>query len=301
MVEITARTVGARFLLVPRPALTARILGTIGRALSLFPVDLHAFAFLSNHWHGLISAPDALAVTRFVQHVHSNVAFAVNELHGWDGKVFGRSSQIVVATDAEVERLRYLLAQGAKEGLVATPYEWPGAHCARALAGQEELFGVWLNRSRAARLRAGGGSGGGREASESELSTRYPIELVPIPSWQGLGGEVREGRVRAMVEEIVFEARAVRSRPLGLDAILRQDPASQPLKSKRAPAPAIHTNDRETWRRFKLEKQRFTNRHRTAGLELRAGRPTEVPAMCFPPTAPFYVEDGAIWAGVGKK
>lgn len=178
MVELTARTVGARFLLRPTPALTERILGTLGRALSRLPVDLHAFAFLSNHWHSLVTAPDALTVSRFLQHVHSTVAVAVNELHGWDGKVFGKASQIVVATDSEERRLRYVLAQGAKEGLVASPLDWPGAHSARALCGLEELRGVWLDRSREARIRAGGGNGGGREPRSLGVHDRWESFIV---------------------------------------------------------------------------------------------------------------------------
>src|SRR4051794_5074321 len=83
VVEITARTVGGRFLLRPSAELNATILAVLGRALALFPVDLHAVAFMSNHWHALVSVPDARALTQFVQHVHSNIARAANRLCEW--------------------------------------------------------------------------------------------------------------------------------------------------------------------------------------------------------------------------
>lgn len=301
MVEITARTVGARFLLLPTPALTERILGSLGRALSRLPVDLHAFAFLSNHWHALLTTPDALTVSQLLQHMHSTVAVAVNDLHGWDGKVFGRASQIVVAADSEERRLRYVLAQGAKEGLVASPLEWPGAHCSRALCGLEELRGVWRDRSREARIRAGGGNGGGREPRENETSTVYPIPLVPIPSWATWSPEMRHQRARELVTEIIRDAAEKHPVPLGRELILSQDPVAQPTNSKRGRAGVIHTSDAETRAEFLYARKVFTWEHRGASDDLRAGRPTEVPAMCFPPTTPFQREAGAIWATPAKR
>jgi len=301
MVEITARTVGARFLLRPTPALTERILGSLGRALWRLPIDLHAFAFLSNHWHALMTTPDALTVARFLQHVHSTVAVAVNELHGWDGKVFGRASQIVVAADSDERRLRYVLAQGAKEGLVPSPLDWPGAHSARALCGLEELHGVWRDRSREARVRAGGGNGGGREPREDEMSTVYPIPLVPIPSWARWSLEARHERARELVAEIDRDAAEKHPVPLGRDFILAQDPTAQPRNSKQSRAGVIHTSNAETRAEFLYARKVFTWEHRGASHDLRAGRPTEVPAMCFPPTTPFQREAGAIWATPAKR
>ena len=74
LVELTARTVGRRYLLVPSEELNAGIWAIIGRALWMYPVELHAVAFMSNHWHALVTVADAEALSRFVQYVHSNVA-----------------------------------------------------------------------------------------------------------------------------------------------------------------------------------------------------------------------------------
>jgi hypothetical protein len=301
MVELTARTVGARFLLRPTLALTERILGCLGRALFRLPIDLHAFAFLSNHWHALVTTPDALMVSRFLQHVHSSVAVAVNELHGWDGKVFGKASMIVVAPDSDERRLRYVLAQGAKEGLVASPLDWPGAHCARALCGLEDLRGVWRDRSREARIRGGGGNGGGREPDADEVSTVYSIPLVPIPSWAHWSPAARIERARELIAEIDRDAAEKHPVPLGRALVLAQDPAAQPRDSKRRRAGVIHTRNDETRAEFLYARRLFTWEHRGASQDLRAGRPTEVPAMCFPPTTPFQREAGAIWATPAKR
>jgi hypothetical protein len=42
--------------------------------------------------------------------------------------------------------LRYLLAYGCKEGLVAELRDWPGAHCADSLVTGTACEGVWFDR-----------------------------------------------------------------------------------------------------------------------------------------------------------
>jgi REP element-mobilizing transposase RayT len=296
LVEITARTVGRRYLLLPSAALTRRILGALGRTLALVPVELHAFAFMSNHWHALISAPHALACSRFVQHVHAKVTAAVRQIHGWEGKVFGKSSQAVVAPDCEDDRLRYILSQGAKEGLVASPRDWPGAHCARALAGLETLQGVWIDSQQAWSILRGGTRSVGRTPLPAEIATVYPIELQPLPSWAGLELAARQARVWNMVREIEESAAEQHPVPLGRYRVLAKHPMDQPERStKRRRAPRIHTRDEATRNVFDQARAMFVNEHRNASLDLRAQRLTQLPALCFPPTMPFQLEGGVVW------
>ena len=90
LVEITARTIGGRYLLVPGEQLNAGIWTIVGRALSMYPLELHAVTFMSNHWHALVTVADASALSRFVQYVHSSVARLVHRLRGTDGSVSAR-------------------------------------------------------------------------------------------------------------------------------------------------------------------------------------------------------------------
>ena len=215
-IEITAKTVASRFLLRPSPELNTAIPAILGRALSLFPVELHAFAFLSNHWHALVTVADARAAKQFIQHVHSTLATAVNRLTGWAGPVFQKASTIVVSPDAEDTRLSYVLAQGAKEGLVASPLEWPGAHCARALVGLEELRGIWRDRDvrsapEHASTRSPAGAGRGAHG--------VPHRVAPLPSWGHFTVEERQSRARELIAAIEADARERHPRPLGVNAI----------------------------------------------------------------------------------
>lgn len=292
-IEITAKTVASRFLLRPSPELNAAILAILGRALSLFPVELHAFAFLSNHWHALVTVADARAAKQFIQHVHSTLATAVNRLTGWAGPVMQKAGVVIVSPDAEEARLSYVLAQGAKEGLVASALEWPGAHCARALVGLEELRGVWRDRTYAARLST---PRRGRQPVPAEVQTTYRIELAPLPSWRHLTVEQRQARARELVAAIDADARERHPRPLGVSAICAQDPFERPSVIKRSPAPLIHTFSAETRAAFGAAYLAFRAEYVEARAMLRARQRARLPAGCFPPVTPFQSEPSIVWA-----
>ena len=54
----------------------------------------------------------------------------------WRDKIWARRYQAIVISDeeaAQVERLKYVLAHGVKEGLVDRPQDWSGAHSVEAL------------------------------------------------------------------------------------------------------------------------------------------------------------------------
>lgn len=291
-IEITAKTVASRFLLRPSPELNAAILAILGRALSLFPVELHAFAFLSNHWHALVTVADARAAKQFIQHVHSTLATAVNRLTGWAGPVMQKAGIVIVSPDAEEARLSYVLAQGAKEGLVASPLEWPGAHCARALVGLEELRGVWRDRTYEARLNT---PRRGRQAVPAEVRTEYRIELAPLPSWGHLTVAERQSRARELIAAIETDARERHPRPLGVSALCAQDPFERPSVIKRSPPPRIHTFSAETRATFDAAYLAFRAEYVEARAMLRAGRLARLPAGCFPPVTPFQSQPSIVW------
>jgi len=301
LVEISARTVGGRFLLTPTEALRSWILGALGRVLSREAVDLHAFSFMSNHWHALLSVLDAGALARFIQGVHSSVAIGVNRLFGWDGKVWKRASVIAVAHDVEQERLRYVMSQGTKEGLVAGPLDWPGANSNRALCGLETLEGLWRDRDLAAQIRRGGGASAGREPSDAEVTTRYPIDLAPIPTWRGISLDERHARALVIVKSIKLEALDRFVQPLGVDVVSGIKIETQSPRKKTTRAPDILTNDPEVRRAFRLEKREFAHARRQSSLELRAHGSTAVPAMTFPPVVRFSRRDTVVTVAVREE
>jgi hypothetical protein len=220
----------------------------------------------------------------------SKLAREVGRLTGWRQKIFGRRYQAIVVSGeeaAQIERLRYGLAHGAKEDLVDRPQDWPGAHAVRALLEGEILEGLWFDRTQEylARRR-------GEKFDRLQYATREVLTLDPLPCWKHLPEEERRRRIAALVEDIEAETVARRKRtgalPLGPAAVLSQDPLRQPKKTKKSPAPAFHAASkgmrRELWNAYSL----FVAAYRDAAEKLRAGiRGAVFPVGSFPPVLPF--------------
>lgn len=76
---------------------------------------------------------------------NGHLAREIARLTGWEDKVWSRRYQAILVTDeeaAQVDRLRYLLENSCKEGLVDSPIHCPGVHCAKALITGEQIEGT---------------------------------------------------------------------------------------------------------------------------------------------------------------
>src|SRR5262249_18046736 len=121
LMEVTTRTMQGRLLLRPSAALVQIIVGILGRAQGRFGLRIHAFVFLSNHYHLLCSPTDALQLANFMCFLNSNLAREAERLHQWREKFWGRRYQAIPVSGeppAQIARLKYLLAHGCKEGFV---------------------------------------------------------------------------------------------------------------------------------------------------------------------------------------
>lgn len=266
--EITTRTFQERLLLRPGTECRALVLGVIARAMALFPaVSVYAFTFLSNHYHMLASASDGGSLSRFLNHVNSNVARELGRLHRWGGRFWHRRASVieVVDDDAVLARLRYIISQGLKEGLVARASEWSGASAIPALVGDGPLTGVWIDRdleTRAARR-------GATPPARSRIT--LPIPLTPIPQWAHLPPEALAARHRALVADVEAEAACQRSGPpLGIRAVEARDPHARPACSESTPAPLCHASSAESRSAYRAAYRAFVDAFRRAAAVMRA-------------------------------
>ena len=290
LVEVTCRTVQGRFLLSPTDDLRPIVLGILARAQRLYSVDVHAFVFLSNHYHLLLSVENARQLSCFMNYLNSNLAREAGRLHGWREKFWGRRYQAIVVSEeeaAQIDRLRYILSHGCKEGLVARPQEWPGAHCVKALVEGQDLRGLWFDRTKeyAARAR-------GQEFERLEYATPETIRLGPLPCWRHLAGEIYRSRVSELVKQIESETahRYARegTQPLGVTAILAQNPHDRPPRSKKAWAPAFHAATQAARKQLVEAYGWFQSAYREAAKKLLAGDLSACfPEGSFPPRLPF--------------
>jgi hypothetical protein len=164
------------------------LFGVLGRALEYAAVDLSGFQCLSNHYHALFWAEDALQMSDFQWYFNTNLAKETAKLRDWHDKVWARRYRPLIVSDepeAQWDRLRYLLANGTADHLIASPYDWPGVNVAKSLVTGESLEGTWFNRSEEYEA-----TRRGEEFEKYDYATRYLIEFQPLPAFRDQPSEV---------------------------------------------------------------------------------------------------------------
>ncbi len=296
LVEITCRTIGARALLTPEPEprrFNEVLLGVFGRALEVSPVELCGVVVLANHLHALVVVHEQQELSRFMQHLGANLSKEVGgRLRKWRGAFWERRYDGIVVSDepeAQWARMKYLLSNSVKEGLVESPLKWPGVHGARALVHGEPLEGYWFNRTKewAARHR-------GLNYGRYDFATRYLIDFAPLPAFRHLSPEAYQEKVAELVREIEEEGEVARAgNPVaGVEKILRQDPYEPPtLRTKRSTKPNFHVKSREARAELRAELDAFLAKYWAASEELLSDRKLAsrrgFPHGCYPPALAF--------------
>jgi hypothetical protein len=219
-------------------------------------------------------------------YVDSNLAREAGRLHQWREKFWARRYRAIVISSeegAQRNRLKYILAHGAKEGLVEHPRQWPGVHSIRALLEDESLEGYWFDRSLeyAAHRR-------GKTHERLEFATRYAVTLSPLPCWAHLSADQQRRRILDVVSAIEQETATRRTEtgrvPPGPDVIRRQNPHEQPQMSKKSPAPLFHAMSERVRKDLYAAYAVFLAAFRDAAEKWRAGDRTAIfPVGCYPP------------------
>jgi len=233
---ITRRCLDRMLLLRPSALLTELFAYVLARAARRSGVQLHAFCVLSNHYHLVLTDPDA-RLPEFEQYLDAFVARAGNALlgrrdHFWEGR--GYSAVALGGPDDVVAKVAYVLANPVKAGLVNAGHLWPG------LWSRPADFGTSLRVRRPAHFF----DRNGQQPEWEEL------ELV-VPKGFRSTRDFRE-RVQAELSRQEQAAREERTAFLGAAKVLRQDPASRPkaLEPLGGLRPRVAARDR--WRRIEL-------------------------------------------------
>lgn len=290
MVEVTSRTVQGRLLLRPDRQIASLCRGVLARAARLYPVRIHAFVFLSNHYHLLLSAESAQRLAGFMNYLNSNLAREIGRHVGWRERFWGRRYQAILVSEeesAQVERLRYVLSHGCKEGFVRRPGDWPGATAVDALLSDSLIQGHWLDRSglyEAMRRK--------RPLAIEDFVSTETLELEPLPCWRHLSRTERRSRILDLVGDIEEEtARRLEvetKKPLGARRIERQNPHQATARPRRGPAPLIHAVSGAVRAHFREAYRGFVRSYRRAAEVLRKEGPSLgllelFPLGSFPP------------------
>ncbi|MFN7942178.1 MAG: transposase [Thermoanaerobaculia bacterium] len=296
---MTCRTVQGRLLLQPTGRVADLCRGVLARAARLYPVRIHAFAFLGNHYHLLLTAASAQRLAAFMNYLNSNLAREIGRVVDWREKFWGRRYQAILVSGeeaAQVERLVYLLRHGSKENLVRSPADWPGANAVESLRTGAPVVGGWIDRTGLSRA-----SRRGERLDSGDFSSRERLELMPLPCWSHLRCEAYRERISDLVRAIErdFDRRREDTgrAPVGRARLELQDPHSAPPRVRRSPAPLVHAASRAVRESLKDAYRLFAGAFRRASVALRL-QPRVVaafdlfPAGSFPPPGPFIA--GAI-------
>ena len=263
-------------LMRPDKRVTAIIGGVLARAIARFGVDVFAVSFLSNHFHLILRSADG-SIPEFMQYVRCNIAKKVGGLRGWHGKFWDRryDAEPILDDEALEARLRYVVSQGVKEGLVSFCREWPGLNSLPELLNGERRQFSWPATVHAA----------AQAKDDDQDSPRYELVVRPLPAWEPLSEIERRERVARMVADVEEEARAARQgkAALGAEAVLAQDPLSTPPDSKHSPRPLCHTTRRELAATYKAKYVDWAAAFHAASIEYRQGRPASFPPCAHRP------------------
>ncbi len=286
MVEVTCRTIQGRYLMRPSPECRDIILGILARAKNRYKPRLHGYAFLSNHYHLLLSVRDAQQLARFMQYLNSNIARKIGPRVDWRNSFWSRRYQAVPVSQedaAQIGRLRYILSQGAKEGLVASPLDWPGPHCARVLLKDQTFSGHWFDQTQeySARQR-------GKPFDKNEFATLETASLDPLPCWNFTPAARRREYIQELVTEI--ERTCMKDNPSPQDHLdpTRTDPHAKPADFRPSPAPFAHCASKRVRRELWNAYHWFLASYRDASEKFRDGDlSVPFPEGCFPPPPSF--------------
>jgi len=291
LVDVGLKCLEDRYLLRPSQTLNKILIGVLARAQERTSMKVIGAVAMSNHLHLLVWANDAAQLAKFMAYAAGNSAREIGRLQDQRHRFWkSRYANILVTEeeDAQVERLRYYLEQGCKEGLVSSPRHWPGVHLAQAVLSGRPMKGIWINRSKyynATRTK-------GKPPRLIDFQKEETLHLSPLPCWSHLSPESYRNRVRQIVQDIELETaerhRTHGTKPSGRAAVLRENPRYKPKRSKKRPTPLVHAATREARRRIQAAYREFVKSFRAAAERLQEERPTHgFPTGSFPSPLPY--------------
>ncbi len=235
---------------------------------------------MSNHYHLLMSIPDAQRMANFVGYLNSNVARELGRMHDWTDRFWSKRYQAIIVSDEEPaheSRMKYILSQGVKEGLVSHPARWPGTQSTQTLLKKQTvLTGHWRNRTREFHALASNQKGLVFRSVER-------IHLTPLPCWADRSAGWISKRVQELIELVQQECTDI-----SVGNLPNPSPTQRPAKLKRSPAPLFHCTTKVARKLLYEAYCWFVTAYREASRQLKAGNLlVAFPEGSFPPPRPF--------------
>jgi hypothetical protein len=149
------------------------------------------------------------------------------------------------------------------------------------------LEGVWYDRTKEYLSKIKG-----KKSDPDRFVEPETLTLAPLPCWKHLSPEAYRAHIASLIRQIEKDAAIQREAHgrqfLGADTILRQDPRTEPNRTKKSPAPRFHAVRKWVRKELYQTYTLFVQAYREAAELLRLGnRNAQFPTGCFPPPLPF--------------
>lgn len=225
-----------------------------------FAVQVHAFCVMSNHFHLVLTDPEA-RLPAFHQFLDALVARALNaHLGRWEAFWAPQSYSAVTLVSPEdvVEKTAYVLANPVSAGLVRSGRLWPG---------------LWSDPDRI-------GAGPARIerprhffAANGALPETVELEITTPPGF-GSAAEFKDRVVRTLAARESAGAEKVGRKFLGVARVLRQSPMALPrsMEPRRNLNPRVAAQDTSTRITALVRLREFVRAYRLAWAARRAGK-----------------------------
>jgi len=139
---VTRRCTQRQFLLRPSKATNQVVQYLLAMAAKRFDIELHAYCVMSNHFHLVVTDPDA-RLPACMQYFDGLVGRALNALLGRRENFWGSDTfSAVELTDPRsiVDKVAYTLANPVEAGLIRSASRWPGLWSHPEAIGGDELL-----------------------------------------------------------------------------------------------------------------------------------------------------------------
>lgn len=234
----------------------------LAAAVRRFGIRLHAFCVLSNHFHLVLTDPDA-RLPEFEQYLDSLVARAVNASLGrWESfwAPSSYSAVTLVSPQDIIDKAAYVLANPVAAGLVRHGRDWPGLW-----SSPEEIE----NGKSVAKRPGIFFRPEGRMPEEVELELWCPSGFESAAAFREQLSAALEGLEEQAAAELSEQGMGF----LGVRGVMAQDPLSRPGpgEPRRGLNPRVAARDK--WKRIETLTRlvEFKQAYREAWLALKAG------------------------------
>ncbi len=259
---VTRRCSERRFFLRPSKSTNAIFGYVLAVAAARYGVLVHAYCVLSNHFHLVVTDPDA-RLPEFHRYLDGLVARATNASLGrwesfWDPDSY--SAVRLETAGAVVEKIVYVLANPVAAGLVRRGREWPGLWSDPARIGGAPVV---FDRPREFFREKG------------SLPKSAAVELRRPPGFESDAAfrDVVVAELRETEDGIAAELTTGGRSFLGAGRVFAQRPDARPSTDEPRRTPSPRVASRNKWKRIEalLRLDEFVQSYREALSSWRAG------------------------------